>query len=278
MDSAKKRAVNQHVDYDTFRNMVSAGRVGDRQSCIGVVCCAAALLLSSADRRHNLRLPSTSCSRWQVLTAHLNPISAPSAPKHGALNIQQFGEAESSRLPSQNIMPPSDTMRPLAPPPNHTSHAGPMLPAWRLDPEGRQLAATDTTPAAACGPSSGQQQQPALHAAGAAAPATAADFERGWRRGCRSAGERWAYLRRIRPGQLPGIFKVEISGQLLGEIVTALWEGCGLQGGAAAAAAAEGGADDAPTAADFALQLLLALTGEFRVPCSPLFTPTPRDQ
>jgi hypothetical protein len=76
VDAAKKRAVSQHVDYDTFKNMVSHS-IGDnaRRSASAL----RAFLLRDG-RTHNKGVGF----RWmQVLTAHLKPIQAASAPRSG---------------------------------------------------------------------------------------------------------------------------------------------------------------------------------------------------
>jgi hypothetical protein len=84
-------------------------------------------------------------------------------------------------------------------------------------------------------PMQARQQQETVQAAHGAPqpPGTSAEFMRAWR-GLAGWRGRLDYLRALGPQQLPGLFRVEITPQLLGEVVAALEEGR-----AAAAAAGE---------------------------------------
>ena len=77
-------------------------------------------------------------------------------------------------------------------------------------------------------------------------PENAMAFDKAWRRSCKTAGDRFHYLGLIPAEKIPAIFKVEITGTALGEIVAALAEGF------AAAAAGGGGGGGASTSADAA--------------------------
>lgn len=72
------------------------------------------------------------------------------------------------------------------------------------------------------------QRVPLRHGDGGAAlrpPENSLAFDKTWRRACKTAGERWTYLGLISPEKAKGIFKVEITGTALGEIIVALGEG-----------------------------------------------------
>lgn len=88
-----------------------------------------------------------------------------------------------------------------------------MLPAWQVDPRGRPLASAATAAAPTALAASQAREQEQL-------PGTAAEFERAWRR--RSTSERLELLRMVTPEQLPRIFRVEISAEVLGQIVQVL--------------------------------------------------------
>ena len=71
MDAAKKRAVGQHVDYDTFKNMVRlAGSIANTQHSIAPKAC----------RTQGMRT-------LQVAVAHLRPLQDPSSAQTGQLEI-----------------------------------------------------------------------------------------------------------------------------------------------------------------------------------------------
>ena len=69
MDAAKKRAVGQHVDYDTFKNMVRPARsiANTQHSSAPDVC-----------RNKGIRT-------LQVAVAHLRPLQDPSSTQTGQL-------------------------------------------------------------------------------------------------------------------------------------------------------------------------------------------------
>jgi hypothetical protein len=113
-----------------------------------------------------------------------------------------------------------------------------MLPAWRLDAEGQQL--LDAGPNSNDGqPPGAPPPTPPLGRA-AAPPESAAEFEREWRRWA-SPQERWQYLLLATPERLPRLFRVEIGGRLLGEVVQLLegrWREASAAGRGEAAARA----------------------------------------
>ena len=53
-------------------------------------------------------------------------------------------------------------------------------------------------------------------------PKTTADFEREWRRRCPTAQDKWRYLCLVGGAALPGIFRVEMSEDIVGDILVAL--------------------------------------------------------
>ncbi|GBF93625.1 hypothetical protein Rsub_06347 [Raphidocelis subcapitata] len=135
--------------------------------------------------------------------------------------------------------------------------ARPMLPAWRLDAEGRQLPDGGASKERQPPDAAAVPQPPPQGRRAAAPPDTAAEFEREWRRRG-SPQERWEYLMLTTPERLPQLFRVEMGGRLLGEVVEAL-ESRWREG----AAAAGKGSNAEPArceAADVALRTLQALT------------------
>lgn len=163
VDSAKKRAVSQQVDYDTFKNM--------------------------------------------VLVAHLQPIQASSNSK-------------------------KDTD----------------VPTWQFNADG-SVARPQSSASASVLPV----------AEPTAAPSSSGEFQREWKRNCPSLHAKLRYLQLCTPSNLPLIFKVEISSQLLGEILSA------LQAGSLAAAedstTSSAGAAVAGVTGEWVVDVLTALTG-----------------
>lgn len=141
IDAAKKQAVAQHADYDTFKKMVSV--------------------------------------------AHLKPLHAPACQ----------------------------------------GSAGRSLPSWHLDP--RQLHAScssDTAPIAPCSSSfdSHEQLEHSVPAAATVLPHTSQEFAREWRRQCRTAADKFRLMKQCGPEGLAAIFRVEVDGLLLGQMLQAL--------------------------------------------------------
>uniref|UniRef100_A0A7S1X9I0 Dynein attachment factor N-terminal domain-containing protein n=1 Tax=Tetraselmis chuii TaxID=63592 RepID=A0A7S1X9I0_9CHLO len=132
-DEAKKRAVSQHVDYDTFKNMVSV--------------------------------------------AHLRPLHAPCV---------------------------------------QATAVDAMAPAWQFAADGTRQRNDETT-------SVNVELSSALPTA---APATSGDFQREWRRSCKTEEDKYKYLRLCGPATLRAIFKVEVGADLLGDmlqVIDAAW-------------------------------------------------------
>ncbi|GFR44031.1 hypothetical protein Agub_g5187, partial [Astrephomene gubernaculifera] len=166
IDEAKKRAVSQRVDYDTFKNM--------------------------------------------VLTAHLKPITAPS-------------RRENDR--------PS--------------------PCWSFGADGRVVKQ--------------QSSQPQLSlVTPSEVPKTSGDFYRDWRRNHPTPDDKYRYLKLCGPDTLRAVFRVEVSTEVLREVLCVL-EACWL-GHGGAAEEAEGGAGAALREAAFVVQLLEALSAAGRFP------------
>lgn len=129
IDDAKHRAVRQHEDYETFKNMVSV--------------------------------------------AHLRPLQAMNTKDHKTA-----------------------------------------APAWSFNNAGtieRQAEAGG----APIGGSQGVPSKP---------PENAMEFEKTWRRNCRTTADRYQYLCMIPDEKVAALFKVEISGTMLGEVMIALSE------------------------------------------------------
>ena len=98
--------------------------------------------------------------------------------------------------------------------------------------------------------------QPAAAAAAAvtpppSAPKTSNEFLRAWRRQCKTAAEKLAYLRAIEPLELPTIFRTELDATVFDGIVEALREGV-----LAPALAAEAGVPGGEAEAVWVEQLL----------------------
>ncbi|PNH11606.1 Coiled-coil domain-containing protein 103 [Tetrabaena socialis] len=151
IDEAKKRAVSQRVDYDSFKNM--------------------------------------------VLTAHLKPLGAPS----------------------------KGTDRPL--------------PCWNFGIDGKVAKEQPGTAQLAAAPSQ--------------APSSSGDFYRDWRRNCPGADDKYRYLKMCGPDVLRAVFRVEVSGEVLRDMLSVLDE-CWLGHAGAAAEEAEqqaGEAGERPAAA-----------------------------
>ena len=87
-------------------------------------------------------------------------------------------------------------------------------------------------------------------------PSSSGDFAREWRRGCPTDDSRYHYLRLTTPELISSIFRVEISTDLLREILTAL-ESSWMSHAGAAEDRAEGAA---AVEAAFVIQCLQALT------------------
>ena len=92
-------------------------------------------------------------------------------------------------------------------------------PAFSFTPEGR-----------ASGPAStpGATRLNAVDATQLCAPSTAIEFEKTWRRSCKSQDARWRYLGVTAgdsTGRIAKLFKVEINGTVLSELVSALAAG-----------------------------------------------------
>ena len=92
-------------------------------------------------------------------------------------------------------------------------------PAFSFTPEGR-----------ASGPAStpGATRLNAADATQLCAPSTAIEFEKTWRRSCKSQDARWRYLGVTAgdsTGRIAKLFKVEINGTVLSELVSALAAG-----------------------------------------------------
>lgn len=170
IDEAKKRAVRQNVDYDTFKNM--------------------------------------------VLVAHLKPIQATQPTK------EELG-----------------------------------LPSWNFTADGGRIGETTEASNAVDALSSSFPNKP---------PSTGADFQRDWRRQCKTTDDKYRYLKLIPPEQLPAIFKVEISGELMSDIVATL-ESCWVSYAGAAEECV--GPGSAGLEASWALEVLyyLTLTGRFKL-------------
>lgn len=101
--------------------------------------------------------------------------------------------------------------------PNLKDHSGSAPPAFAFTAEG-----VHGGPGATVG-ATGR-----LHGDGTAAlraPENAIAFDKTWRRSCKTAGERWRYLGLVSPEKAASIFRVEITGTALGEIIAALAEG-----------------------------------------------------
>nr|Q94EY1.1 RecName: Full=Coiled-coil domain-containing protein 103 homolog; AltName: Full=Protein PR46bp [Chlamydomonas reinhardtii]AAK70875.1 unknown [Chlamydomonas reinhardtii]ADF43150.1 PR46bp [Chlamydomonas reinhardtii] len=160
IDEAKKRAVAQRVDYDTFKNM--------------------------------------------VLTAHLKPITAPKQ-----LN---------------NDRP---------------------LPCWSFGVDGKMLKEQIS-----------QSQLPPTTPT--EVPTTSGDFTRDWRRNCPTPDDKYRYLKLCGPEGLQAVFRVEISAEVLREMLAVL-EACWL-GHGGVAEEAEGGAGAALLEAAFVVQVLEAVS------------------
>ena len=94
-------------------------------------------------------------------------------------------------------------------------------PAFSFTPEGRASGPAST-------PGASTPLTPAADAASIRAPSSAADFEKTWRRSCKSADARWRYLGLVagtREGRIAKLFRVEINGTVLSELVAALAAG-----------------------------------------------------
>ncbi len=179
VDDAKKRAVGQNVDYETFKNMVSV--------------------------------------------AHLKPLQAASVPKNGTM-------APRTSLDATSV--------------SHEAHdTDRMLPSWRYNADG-SMATEDQglLEASALALMQGEPQEPA---------SSSGDFYREWRRNCPSPEAKYRYLRLCGPSTLTSIFRVEISTDVLKDIVAVL-EGCWQFH---AGAAEESVAGSALLEASFALQV-----------------------
>jgi hypothetical protein len=87
-------------------------------------------------------------------------------------------------------------------------------------------------------------------------PSSSGDFAREWRRGCPTDDSRYRYLRLTTPELISSIFRVEISTDLLREILTAL-DSSWMSHAGAAEDRAEGAA---AVEASFVIQCLQALT------------------
>uniref|UniRef100_A0A7S0SRU6 Uncharacterized protein n=1 Tax=Mantoniella antarctica TaxID=81844 RepID=A0A7S0SRU6_9CHLO len=110
--------------------------------------------------------------------------------------------------------------------PNVKDHSGPAPPAFTFTSQGVR-GGPDRT-AGAKGQLLGDSGAHLVPPDGAAA------FDKTWRRSCKTASERWQYLGLITPAKAAAIFKVEITGTALGEIILALVEGYrGYVGGVA---------------------------------------------
>ena len=94
-------------------------------------------------------------------------------------------------------------------------------PAFSFTPEGR-ASGPESTPGAST------SLTPAADAASIRAPSSAAEFEKTWRRSCKSADARWRYLgltAGTQEGRIAKLFRVEINGTVLSELVAALAAG-----------------------------------------------------
>lgn len=119
--------------------------------------------------------------------------------------------------------------------PNMKDHSGPAPPAFAFTAEGIHGGPEATVGA------TGRLQGDLVP------PDNAMAFDKTWRRTCKTPAERWRYLGLISPDKASSIFKVEITGTALGEILVALAEGYGgkteTTGGEAGEGA--GGSDEA---------------------------------
>jgi len=182
VDAAKKRAVGQLSDYDTFRNMVSV--------------------------------------------AHLRPLQADDRVDRGAAAA-----------------------------------------AWSFDGAGRAVA--EAAPGAG-GAASTEATAPSGDAGGALPdepPRNRDEFLAAWRRARGTPGGGWALLRLCGAERLGGLFRVEIEGKLLGEIVATAAAAVGAAGvgGAEAGGCGPGGSQIEAADHHLAVELLLSLaeTGRF---------------
>ncbi|KAG2429280.1 hypothetical protein HXX76_011048 [Chlamydomonas incerta] len=93
-------------------------------------------------------------------------------------------------------------------------------------------------------------------------PATSGDFTRDWRRNCPAPDDKYRYLKLCGPEGLRGVFRVEISAEVLREMLVVL-EACWL-GHGGAAEEAEGGSGAALREAAFVVQVLEAVSSKCR--------------
>uniref|UniRef100_A0A061SGS5 Coiled-coil domain-containing protein 103 n=1 Tax=Tetraselmis sp. GSL018 TaxID=582737 RepID=A0A061SGS5_9CHLO len=126
-----------------------------------------------------------------------------------------------------------------------------MVPAWEFAADGRKRAPTQFSGGESALCSSAPREK----------PSSAGDFEREWRRNCKSANEKYGYLRLCGPELLKALFKVEVSAGVLSGILQAVDEAWLTF----AAAADEGAGGSALEEADFVARALesIAASGRF---------------
>lgn len=150
--------------------------------------------------------------------------------------------------------------------PNVKDHSGPMPPALQFSADGTRGGPVKT-PGARGKLSDGSDGC-------LTPPDSAMAFEKTWRRACKTAEERWRYLGVLSPERAAAVFKVEVTGTALGEMIAALAEGYGSYvggskpgGGEASGSGSEeswGGAAGPAEVGAAVVALLSAMTGAGR--------------